>query len=120
MLAGFPIYSRLAIDVNGTVVASQVTCVQPGNNRCVTRYVVRNADGMQTNYVAAATDGALPRDIPVGSVISKAKWSFRYDLNGQLVDDFPAVFYSGLTLLGLVCIGLWIARFGSTVRRQGF
>ncbi len=120
MLAGYPIYTRLAIAVNGTVISSQVTCVQPRKNRCVTRYVVRSTDGTQTNYAAGAADGALQRDMPVGTVISKARWSFAYFLNGERVDDFPVVFYSGLILLGVLCIGLWVVRFNPSLSRQRF
>jgi hypothetical protein len=97
--------------VDGTLVSSTTTCVPPANNRCASEYVVLSSDGTRASYVAGPTDASLPRELPVGTAISKRKWSLDYALNGQRVEDFPVLFYTGVLAFGVVCLCLWGARF---------
>ncbi len=111
LFGGSEIYRRAAIALDGTLVSSTTTCVQPANNRCASQYVVLGSDGNGTRYVAGATDASLPRELPIGTAISKKKWSLDYFLDGQRVDDFPVTFYAGIIVFGVACLGLWIGRF---------
>jgi hypothetical protein len=108
---GSEIYRRGVFAVEGTLVSSTTTCVQPANNRCASEYVVLSSDGVRTSYVAGPTDASLPRDLPVGTVISKRRWSIDYFLNGQRVDDFPVMFYAVVMAFGVLCLCLWVMRF---------
>ncbi len=108
LFAGSEIYQRAAIELKGTIVSSNTTCMQPWNNRCATTYVVRADDGSQYAYIAGPTDKALRRRLPVGTVIVKDRWAFLYSLNGQRIDDFPILFYSGLLALGLGSAVWWL------------
>jgi len=53
--------------------------------------------------------------LPIGTEIVKAKWSLAYSINGREINDFPIVFYAGILLLGLCCIGWWYALSKSSV-----
>lgn len=111
LFGGSEIYRRADFAVDGTLVSSTTTCVQPTKNRCASEYVVQSNDGVRTSFVAGSTDSSLPRELPVGTVISKSRWSIDYFLNGQRVDDFPVVFYAVVMTFGVLCLCLWGARF---------
>jgi len=87
---------RMLIEIDGTIVSSQTT---PGPRR-VTTYVLRSADGQRREYVAGATDRSLPRDLPVGTHVSKHRYELSWRLNERKVDDFPVWFYLGACLVG--------------------
>jgi hypothetical protein len=106
LFSGSEIYQRGAIELNGTIVSSTTACMQPWNNRCATEYTVKVHNGSQQTYVAGPTDRALPRRLPVGTVVIKTRWALSYSLNGQQVDDFPILFYYGLLVVGGGC-GIW-------------
>jgi hypothetical protein len=103
LFAGHEIYQRAAISLDGTVVSSETSCVQPYNNRCDTAYVLEGRDGAQSAYVAGPTDESLERRLPVGTVIHKSKWSLSYTVDARNVNDFPIGFYGGLMAFGLLC-----------------
>jgi len=105
--AGHEIYQRAAISLQGTVVSSETSCVQPYNNRCDTRYVVEAQDQTHSTYIAGPTDESLERRLPVGTFIRKDKWALTYSVNNQKVSDFPVVFYGGLMAFGVL-----VALFG--------
>jgi hypothetical protein len=113
LFAGSEIYLRAAIELNGTVVSSETSCMQPANNRCATQYIVEAPDRSRHTYIAGPTDKALPRRLPVGTVINKDKWQLFYSINGREVNDFPVVFYSTILMLGLMC-----AVWGYTILRR--
>lgn len=108
LFAGAEIYQRAAIELHGKVVSAITTCVQPVNNRCSTSYIFEASDRSQQVYVAGPTDKALPRRLPVGTVVVKDRWALSYSLNGRQVDDFPIMFYSGLLVLGLGSAAWWL------------
>jgi hypothetical protein len=103
LFAGNEIYQRAAISLDGTVVSSKTSCVQPYDNRCATAYVVERRDHTQSTYVAGPTDESLERRLPVRTVIRKKKWSLTYTVDARIVNDFPIGFYGGLMALGLLC-----------------
>ena len=103
LFAGHEIYQRAAVSLDGTVVSSETSCVQPYNNRCDTTYVVEGLDHTRSTYVAGPTDESLERRLPVGTFIRKDKWSLTYSVNGKKISDFPVVFYGGLMGFGLLC-----------------
>lgn len=107
LFAGSEIYQRAAIELNGTVVSSNTSCMQPQNNRCATEYVIEGSKQSRITYIAGPTDKALPRRLPVGTVIVKDKWALAYSINGQHIDDFPIGFYVALLVFGLCCIWWW-------------
>jgi len=107
LFAGHEIYQRAAISLQGTVVSSETSCVQPYNNRCDTRYVVEAQDQTHSTYIAGPTDESLERRLPVGTFIRKDKWALTYSVNNQKVSDFPVVFYGGLMAFGVL-----VALFG--------
>jgi len=102
LFAGSEIYGRAAIELNGTVVSSETSCMQPANNRCATQYRVEAPGGSGQTYIAGPTDKSLRRRLSVGTVINKDKWRLSYAINGQAVNDFPVVFYSSILVLGLM------------------
>lgn len=105
LFAGTEIYQRAVIELNGTVVSSETSCIQPQNNRCATEYVIEAPNHSRIMYIAGPTDKALRRRLPVGTKIVKAKWALTYSINGQRINDFPIFFYGGLLVLGLCCVG---------------
>jgi hypothetical protein len=111
LFAGSEIYQRADIDLNGIIVSADTSCMQPYNNRCGTIYVVKSRDGSRHTYIAGPTDQALPRRLPVGTVVVKDKWALSYSLNGREIRDFPIIFYSGLLVLGLISAIWWYALF---------
>jgi hypothetical protein len=106
LFCGSELYQRARIELNGTVVASDTTCMQPQNNRCATTYVLENAAHLREMYVAGPTDHSLPRRLPIGTTVVKKKWSMSYWLNGRHVNDFPVQFYAWVFLTS-VCVGWW-------------
>jgi len=108
LFSGSEIYQRATIELNGTIVSSTTTCMQPWNNRCATEYLVKAHDGSQQSYVAGPTDKSLPRRLSVGTVVVKRRWALSYSLNGRQVADFPIFFYSGLLILGGGCVIWWL------------
>jgi len=115
LFAGNEIYQRAAVELNGSVVSSETSCMQPQNNRCATKYVVEGHDHIRATYIAGPSDKALPRRLPVGTEIVKAKWALAYSINGQQINDFPIVFYAGILLLGPCCAGWWYALSKSSI-----
>jgi hypothetical protein len=101
--AGHEIYQRAAISLQGTVVSSETSCVQPYNDRCDTTYVVEAQDQTRSTYVAGPTDESLERRLPVGTLIRKDKWALTYSVNNRQISDFPIVFYGGLMAFGVLC-----------------
>ncbi len=106
LFSGGELYQRASIELNGTIVASDTTCMQPQNNRCATEYIVENAAHSREKYIAGPTDHSLPRRLPIGTTVAKEKWSLSYRLNGRETDDFPLQFYIGAFVVS-VCVGWW-------------
>ena len=100
LFAGSEMFQRAKIDLNGRVISSESSCVQPLNNRCATEYVVETTSGDRKTYIAGPTDKALRRGLPVGTIVVKEKWSLSYAVNGVEINDFP-FFYKGMLLLGI-------------------
>lgn len=107
LFAGSEIYQRAVVELNGSIVSSETSCMQPENNRCATKYVIEGHDHIRTIYIAGPTDKALPQRLPAGTEIVKAKWALAYSINGRRINDFPIVFYAGLLVFGLCCVGWW-------------
>jgi len=108
LFAGSETYQRADLELNGTIVSANTTCMQPWNNRCATAYIFKARDGSRQRYVAGPTDQALPRRLPVGTVLVKDRWTLSYSLNGRKIDDFPILFYCGVLVLGLGGFAWWV------------
>jgi len=96
---------RLALELNGVVVSSR-DHPSKGAPRYSTEYILRGDDGRDYSYVAGATDAALPRSLPVGTCLTKRKWHFDYERDGQTINDFPIAFYAVVSGIGLACL-IW-------------
>jgi len=83
------LWVRYPTELEGVVVYSHHTSRTP---RYGTEYVIRDASGHDTHYVAGATDASLDRSIPVGSRIEKKWGQLGYALDGEW-QSFPVVFY---------------------------
>jgi hypothetical protein len=88
------LWARYTTELEGVVVSSRDT-PSKGAPRYATEYVVRDANGHETHYVAGATDASLDRSVPVGSRIEKRWGQLGYELNGQW-RSFPIAFYSAI------------------------
>ena len=114
LLAASEIYQRAVIHLDGTIISSQTTCVQPENNRCATVYIVESRNGSKTTYIAGPTDDSLLRRLPVGTEIVKGKWSLNYSVDQKLNRGFPTKFYFILLGVGLCCAVSSVALKGGT------
>jgi hypothetical protein len=81
--------TRLLTSVDGTVISSRTT----EGARPVTYYTIEASDGQEQSFIAGPTDGSLPREMPVGTVIQKKKFELSYLRNRQRVRDFPLGFH---------------------------
>ena len=102
------VWRRLALELDGTVIARRDIPQTWASHGPATAYVVRGADGRDHDYVSGATDASLPGNIPVGTDIEKHKWELSYSLNGVRIKDFPTDFYSAWCGVALACV-LWAA-----------
>ena len=121
IFAGSEIYNRVAVDLDGTIVSSETTCMQPYNNRCVTVYVIEGANHLLTTYAAGPTDSDLVRRLPFGTKIVKHKWLLGYTVDKTQVNDFPVVFYFGMLALWLVvglCCTYWLYSTSGGTRQK--
>jgi hypothetical protein len=97
----------LRTDVEGVIVASRDV---PPNRppRYATEYTIRGGDGQERVFWSGATDGSLPRSMPVGTQLRKQRWHLEYERDGKTV-GFPYIFYS--LALGIAVIfvlrGVW-------------
>jgi len=94
---------RLLTVVDGVIVSSR-DVPATGRPRYATEYVIRGSDGQERSYTAGATDASLPRSMPVGTQLRKAKWQLSYVRNGETINDFPLAFYSGIFGIALALI----------------
>lgn len=79
---------RLLIDVDGVIVGRETTT----GYRPAALYSINGSSGTRT-YAAGATDASLPRDLPIGSHLTKHRWELAYTLDDQRVSNFPITFY---------------------------
>ena len=100
------VWQRLALELDGTVIARREIPPSWATHGTATAYVVRGADGRDHDYVSGATDASLPGNIPVGTTIEKHRWALSYSLNGVRIEDFPTDFYSAWCGVALACV-LW-------------
>ena len=100
------VWRRLALELDGTVIARRDIPQTWASHGPATAYVVRGADGRDQVYVRGATDASLPGNIPVGADIEKRTLERSYSLNGVRIKDFPTDFYSAWCGVALACV-LW-------------
>lgn len=97
---------RLGIALHGVVVKRQVIPRTWASHGTGMVYVVRGSNSVEQTYIAGATDGSLPQNIPLGAHIVKHKWELSYLLNGRRVHDFPIIFYT-IILGGAMIAMIW-------------
>ena len=103
--------ARYSLAVDGRILSSDTTCIQPYNNRCVSVYSMEAPDGSRFLYRAASHDASLPIRLPVGTVIRKEKGTFTFRRDGEVVADFPLVAYAGLATGAMAVLGVGIALY---------
>jgi len=81
----------LSIEAEGVVTSSQDIPDRKAP-RYATKYTVRGSDGVDREVWGGATDGTLPRSMPVGTHIRKQKGHLDLEQDGKLV-RFPITFY---------------------------
>ena len=110
---------RLQTEVSGQIVDRRFI-PSIGAPRYSTEYTVRSANGSSSIYIAGPTDGYLPRNIPVGVEIRKQRWHLSYEMDGQLIDDFPMYFYAGIlsVAVALLCWSFLLWRSSRINREQ--
>jgi len=101
-------FQRAWLAVEGTVVAKDLLCQQPQNNRCATTYTLASGKA-NSKYVAGPVDYALSQDIPVGAVVKKTRWELGYTVNGKHVDDLSILpsFLFGFIAFAIVVLALY-------------
>jgi hypothetical protein len=102
------LWVRLMTRVEGTVVSARDIPYPLAPARHGTEYVLRTREGDTGRYVAGATDASLPRNIPVGSYITKQRWQLSYEQDNHRIDNFSIPFY-GAMLSVAVGILVWAA-----------
>lgn len=88
------VWTRFAAEIDGRVILSHDVPYR-GAPRYTTEYVIRGADGHDSQYIAGPTDAYLERSIPVGSQIRKRWGQLGYELNGKW-ESFPILSYSAI------------------------
>ena len=95
--------TRLWTQLDGVVIAARDIPPTRGP-RYATEYTIRGPDGLESQYVAGATDASLARSIPVGTYLRKTRWHVDYERDGRRVADFGLPFYSAVLAIGFGCL----------------
>jgi hypothetical protein len=99
------IWSRASISLDGTIISSNTLCAPDNQYRCTSTYILRsNQSGQEVQYQARGNDASLPKNLPIGTRINKAKYLLAYEINGQINDDFPVAFYEIFAAVGLAFV----------------
>jgi hypothetical protein len=77
---------------------------------------LRTSNGSSVGYAAGPSDHCLRRWLPIGTSIEKQKWHLTYQIDGQLIDDFPLRFYIGAFVVAAFLGFIWLARSFETRR----
>ena len=102
---------RLLLEENGTITAREVTT----SYRPAAIYTLRTPNGGNRTFISGPTNASLPRDLKIGSNLTKRKWELGYSINGNYVLDFPIGFYLGVLVLG---IGLLFVSVRLAIRQR--
>jgi hypothetical protein len=102
------VYARLKLELDGVVISAR-DVPSRGAPRYASEYTLRGAGGGEVHYVAGPTDASLPRSMPVGTHLRKARWHFSYERNGKEVNDFPLFFYLAFLGIAVACMGWGLA-----------
>jgi hypothetical protein len=94
---------RLLTEVDGVITERQLTT----GHRPAAIYTVRNSSGSTSSFTAGSTDASLPRDLPIGSHVTKRKWELGYTLHGRQISDLSVAVYGSILSLA-VCM-LWFS-----------
>jgi len=114
LLAASELYKRSIIQIDGTIISSETSCIQPANNRCSTVYIIERSDHSRIEYVAGPVDHSLRRRLPAGATIVKDKWALDYSIDGKPNEDFPTKLYLLLLGIGLCsAVGLFAIKSGT-------
>jgi len=99
-----PIWDRLQISVEGTIIARQDIAKDARTHGPATAFSLRDSDGSLTSYTATDVGTSLPRTMPVGTSIAKQRWELSYAMNDRPVNDFPLTNYIAFLAAGLACL----------------
>lgn len=102
----------ISTEVEGRIVSAHMNCPQPENSRCKTKYTIESMkDGNRTEYIAYAGGLTISHLLQPGAVVSKHIGKLHYEVNGNLVDEFPLIESLISIYFGLVAVvGAFILR----------
>jgi hypothetical protein len=86
------VWDRFTTSVDGTVILANDKPTT-GAPRYATFYTLKDSNGKLTEYIAGATDASLPRSMPIGTSLHKARWELGYERNGTWVNAYSFTFY---------------------------
>jgi hypothetical protein len=114
------IFVGATADIEGRIVSARMNCPQPENSRCETQYVIESLrNGNKTKYIAHAGGLTISHLLKAGSTVSKRRWKLQYEVNGNLVDDFPlsesliSIFLGLLGVVGALVLQMRIGKVTS-------
>lgn len=100
------LFHQLCFEYDFKILAIEIKCEQPLNNRCIYEYSVESKDGFLGKI---ELDGYMFRseELVVGNSIKKNKLSFEYQVNGKkMVWGFGSR-YLMILFFSLLALGLW-------------
>ena len=102
----YGVISAFVVDYDMRILNVQTICEQPLNNRCVYQYSIDKGDGSLNNIEFT---GYLFRDseLVVGNQIKKSKFSFVYQVNGNIVSWGYAWHYLTFFIFSIFALVLW-------------
>jgi hypothetical protein len=100
------LFQQLFFEYDFRIMAIELKCQQPLNNRCIYEYSVMRKDGSLSKV---ELDGYMFRreELAVGNSIKKNKFSFEYQVNGERMVWGFADYYLWILLLSFCTLGLW-------------
>lgn len=100
------IFNQLNFECNFSILAIDIKCQQPLNNRCIYEYSVKNKDDLVRKI---ELDGNMfgTEDLAVGKSIQKEKFSFEYQVDGKKMVWRFANYYFWILSFSAMAFGLW-------------
>lgn len=90
---------------------SREVCETPLNNRCVTHYAVRRANGLVNDFVPFGDEFERGRLVP-GTLFEKRNYGFLYRMNGS-IERWPFLESQVIIfLLGIIGLLVWFMEGG--------
>lgn len=102
----YQLFKFWSLSADFSVVSNYFACEKPLNNRCVTHYVTRSANGTSRDLVPFGNEFE-PEALATGSRVVKRENSFSSEVNGKQ-ELWPYLWqHVVVSLLGVVGLLLW-------------